>query len=138
MNTDNTDLCSSVVSFILSVASMRPNRRPQRLAFQIQQEVSAMLTRNIKDRRIGFVTVTGVEMSPDLRHARIYVSAMGTDRQKRETLDALNHAVGWIRRELGQRIRMKFLPEIVFRTDSSLEYGERIDRLLDEIREIPE
>ncbi|SRR6266536_4211689 len=138
MNTDNADLCASVVSFILSVASMRPNRRPQRLAFQIQQEVSAMLTRNIKDRRIGFVTVTGVEMSPDLRHARIYVSAMGTDRQKRETLDALNHAVGWIRRELGQRIRMKFLPEIVFRTDSSLEYGERIDRLLDEIREIPE
>jgi len=49
-------------------------------------------------------------------------------------LDALNHAAGWIRRELGQRIRMKFLPEIVFRTDSSLEYGERIDRLLDEIQ----
>jgi len=124
-----------VVSFILLVTPMRPNRRPQRLAFQIQHEVSAMLTRNIKDRRIGFVTVTGVEMSPDLRHARIYVSAMGTDQQKKKTLDALNHAAGWIRRELGQRIRMKFLPEIVFRTDSSLEYGERIDRLLDEIQE---
>jgi len=60
---------------------------------------------------------------------------MGTDQQKKKSLDALNHAAGWIRRELGQRIRMKFLPEIVFRTDSSLEYGERIDRLLDEIQE---
>src|SRR5207247_10137837 len=104
---------------------MRPNRRPQRLAFQIQHEVSAMLTRNIKDRRIGFVTVTGVEMSPDRRHARIYVSAMGTDQQKKKTLGALNHAAGWMRRELGQRIRMKFLTEIGFRTSSSQDSGAR-------------
>ena len=94
-----------------------------------------MLTRNTKDPRIGFVTVTGVDLSPDLRHAKIYVSAMGTDRQKKESLAALEHAAGWIRHELGQRVRMKFLPEIVFRTDSSLDYGERIDRLLEEIRQ---
>lgn len=94
-----------------------------------------MLTRNVKDRRIGFVTVTGVELSPDLRHAKIFVSAMGSDKEKEETLEALNHAAGWIRRELGQRIRMKFLPEIVFRTDTSLDYGEKIERLLDGIRE---
>jgi ribosome-binding factor A len=94
-----------------------------------------MLTRNTKDPRIGFVTVTGVDLSPDLRHAKIYVSAMGTERQKKESLAALEHAAGWIRHELGQRVRMKFLPEIVFRTDSSLDYGEKIDRLLDEIRQ---
>ena len=94
-----------------------------------------MLTRNTKDPRIGFVTVTGVDLSPDLRHAKIYVSAMGTDRQKKESLAALEHATGWIRHELGQRVRMKFLPEIVFRTDSSLDYGEKIDRLLEEIRQ---
>ena len=114
---------------------MRPTRRTQRLALQIQHEIGLMLTRNIKDRRIGFVTVMGVDLSPDLRHAKVFVSAMGTDRQKKESMEALNHASGWIRHELGQRIRMKFLPEIVFRTDTSLDYGERIDRLLDEIRD---
>ncbi len=114
---------------------MQTSRRPQRVALQIQQEISWMLSRDLKDRRIGFVTVTGVEMSPDLRHAKIYVSAMGSDAEKRGSLEALNHAAGWIRHELGQRLRMKFLPEIVFRTDTSQEYGERIDRLLDKIRE---
>ena len=111
------------------------SRRVQRVALQIQQEVSVMLTRNVKDRRIGFVTVTGVELSPDLRYAKIFVSAMGSEKEKEETLVALNHAAGWIRRELGQRIRMKFLPEIVFRTDTSLDYGEKIERLLGGIRE---
>jgi len=89
----------------------------------------------VKDRRIGLVTVTGVNLTSDLRHARVYVSCMGTDQEKAATLQALNHAAGWIRHELGQRIRMKFLPEVVFCTDASLDYGERIDRLLDEIKE---
>ncbi len=94
-----------------------------------------MLFRNVKDRRIGMVTVTGVDLSPDLRHARVYVSCMGSEEEKAATMKALNHAAGWIRHELGPRIRMKFLPEVVFCTDTSLEYGDRIDRLLDEIKE---
>ena len=94
-----------------------------------------MLARKIKDRRIGFVTVMGVDLSPDLRHAKVFVSAMGTDRQKKESMEALDHASGWIRHELGQRIRMKFLPEIVFRPDTSMDHGERIDQLLEDIRE---
>jgi len=102
---------------------------------EIQHEISQILLRNLKDRRIGFVTVTGVEMSPDLRHAKVYVSTMGNAAEKKASLDTLNHAEGWIRRELGQRIRIKFLPEIVFHYDTSQEYGERIDRLLDEIHE---
>lgn len=114
---------------------MKPSRRPQRLALEIQHEISQILLRNLKDRRIGFVTVTGVEMSPDLRHAKVYVSTMGNAAEKKASLDTLNHAAGWIRRELGQRIRIKFLPEIVFHYDTSQEYGERIDRLLDEIHE---
>jgi ribosome-binding factor A len=89
----------------------------------------------MKDRRVGFVTVTGVQVSPDLRHARIFVSLMGSESEKKESLEALNRANGWVRHELGQRIRMKFLPEITFSTDTSQEYGERIDRLIDEIRE---
>ena len=114
---------------------MQPTRRNQRLALQIQQEISMMLFRNVKDRRIGLVTVTGVELSSDLRHAKVFFSTMGNEKEKSESMEALNHAAGWIRRTLGQRIRMKFLPEIVFRVDTSQEYGERIDRLLDEIKE---
>lgn len=114
---------------------MQPSRRPQRLALQIQQEISLILFRDMKDRRIGFVTITGVELSSDLRHAKVFVSAMGSEAEKKASLDTLNHATGWIRHELGQRIRMKFLPEIVFRADSSQTYGEHIDRLLEDIHE---
>ncbi len=114
---------------------MQPSRRPQRLALQIQHEVSLMISRDMKDRRIGFVTVTGIHMSPDLRHAKIYVSLMGSESEKKESLETLNHAAGWIRHELGQRIRMKFTPEILFLTDTSQDYGEHIDRLIDEIHE---
>jgi ribosome-binding factor A len=114
---------------------MQPSRRPQRLALQIQHEVSLMISRDMKDRRIGLVTVTGVTLSPDLRHAKIFMSCMGSENQKEESLSALNHAAGWIRHELGQRIRMKFLPEITFLKDTSQDYGERIDRLIDEIHE---
>lgn len=114
---------------------MQPSRRPQRLALQIQHEVSLMISRDMKDRRVGFVTVTGVQMSPDLRHARIFVSLMGPENEKKDSLETLNHAAGWIRHELGQRIRMKFLPNVVFLADTSQDYGERIDKLIDETHE---
>jgi ribosome-binding factor A len=94
-----------------------------------------MISRDMKDRRVGFVTVTGVQLSPDLRHARIFISLMGSEEEKKESLETLNHATGWVRHELGQRIRTKFLPEIVFQMDTSQEYGEHIDRLIDEIHE---
>jgi ribosome-binding factor A len=113
---------------------MQPSRRPQRLALQIQHEVSLMISRHMKDHRVGFVTVTGVQMSPDLRHAQVFVSMMGSEDEKKMSLDTLNHAAGWIRHELGQRIRTRFLPDIVFLNDTSQDYGERIDKLIDEIR----
>jgi ribosome-binding factor A len=113
---------------------MQTSRRPQRVALEIQHEISLILSRDMKDRRIGFVTVTGVEMSPDLRHAKIFVSSLGSEAEKKANLETLGHAAGWIRRELGHRIRMKFLPEIVFYSDTSQEYGERIDQLLVEAR----
>jgi ribosome-binding factor A len=94
-----------------------------------------MISRDMKDRRVGFVTVTGVQMSADLRHAKVFISLMGSENEKRESLETLNHAAGWIRRELGQRIRMKFLPDIVFLKDTSQEYGEHIDKLIGEIHE---
>jgi ribosome-binding factor A len=114
---------------------MQPSRRPQRVALEIQHEISNMVTRGLKDRRIGLVTITGVEMSKDLRHARVFFSAMGSEKQRTDCGIALNHATGWIRHELGQRIRMKFLPEIAFCEDTSIAYGEKIDQLLEKIRE---
>jgi ribosome-binding factor A len=108
------------------------------MALEIQHEISSMLVRGLKDPRIGFVTVTGVDMSPDLRHARVFVTTMGSAAEKKASLEALQRAAGWIRHELGQRIRMKFLPEIVFRADVSQEYGEHIDQLLDETRKPPD
>ncbi len=117
---------------------MQPKRRPQRLALQIQHEISLILALNMKDRRIGFVTVTGVDLAPDLRHARVFVTTMGSDAEKKASLATLDRATGWIRHELGQRIRMKFVPEIEFRTDTSQEYGNRIDHLIDEIKPIDE
>ncbi len=114
---------------------MQVSRRPQRIALQIQHEVSLLLSRGLKDPRVGFVTVTGVDLSPDLKHARIFISVMGSGRQRADNLKALNHAAGWIRHELGQRIRVKYLPAIEFHEDTSQDYGERIDRLLEEIRE---
>jgi ribosome-binding factor A len=112
---------------------MQPSRRPQRLALQIQQEISLMISRNMKDRRVGFVTVTGVQMSPDLRHAKIFISLMGSESEKKESLEALNHATGWMRHELGQKIRTRFLPELIFLMDTSQDYGNHIDSLIAEI-----
>ena len=112
---------------------MQPSRRPQRLALQIQQEISLMISRDMKDRRVGFVTFTGVQLSPDLRHAKVFISLMGSDIEKKETLKALNHATGWIRHELGQKIRTRFIPELSFLMDTSQDYGNHIDELIAEI-----
>ena len=114
---------------------MQPSRRPQRLALQIQQEVSLLISRNMKDRRIGFVTITGVRLSQDLHHAKVFISMMGSEDEKKESLETLNHANGWVRHELGQRIRTRFIPEIVFYIDTSQEYGAHIDSLIDQIHE---
>ena len=113
---------------------MHQTRRPQRLALQIQHEIRLILSRDLKDRRVGFVTITGVDLSPDLRHAKVFVSSMGSEKERAAAVQILNHAVGWIRHELGQRIRIKFLPEIVFKADSTQQYGERIDQLLDDLK----
>jgi len=89
----------------------------------------------MRDPRIGFVTATGVTLSPDYRHACVYVSAMGSEKEKAQAIQTLNRAAGWIRHELGQKIRVKFLPEIVFEIDASQQYGERIDKLLEDMKE---
>ncbi len=109
---------------------MSSQLRIEKLQELIKQEMSKMLLKEIKDPRIGFVTVTDVEMTGDLREAKIYVSIMGGDEQIKESLEGLQSALGFIRREIGKRIRLRFTPEISFALDKSLDYSEHIQKLL--------
>lgn len=109
---------------------MAKQLRIEKLQELIKQEMSKMLLTDLKDPRIGFVTVTEVEMTGDLREAKIFVSIMGGAEQVKSSLEGLNSALGFIRREIGQRIRLRFTPEISFALDTSLDYSEHIQKLL--------
>ena len=109
---------------------MSSQLRIEKLQELIKQEMSKMLLREIKDPRIGFVTVTDAEMTGDLREAKIFVSVMGSDEQVQESLKGLKSALGFIRREIGKRIRLRFTPEISFALDTSLDYSEHIQKIL--------
>lgn len=109
---------------------MAKQLRIEKLQELIKQEMSKMLLKELKDPRIGFVTVTDVEMTGDLREAKIYVSIMGGAEQVKNSLEGLNSALGFIRREIGQRVRLRFTPEISFALDTSLDYGDHIQKLL--------
>ena len=104
--------------------------RVEKLQELIKQEVGKILLMDIKDSRIGFVTVTGVEMTSDLREAKIFVSIMGNEEQIKSTWEGLQSALGFIRREIGKRIKIRFTPEISFALDKSLDYSEHIQKLL--------
>ena len=109
---------------------MAKQLRVEKLQELIKQEMGKMLLTDLKDPRIGFVTVTDVEMTGDLREAKIYVSIMGGQDEVKNSLEGLNSALGFIRREIGQRIRLRFTPEISFALDTSLDYGDHIQKLL--------
>ena len=96
----------------------------------IKQEISRIVLTELKDPRIGFVTVTNVEATGDLRSAKIYVSLMGSDEQKADTFRGLQSSLGYMRSEIGKRIRMRFTPELSLHIDTSLDYSARIQELL--------
>jgi ribosome-binding factor A len=108
--------------------------RVSRVGEQIKKELSQILQQELKDPRIGFVTITSVEMSGDLQHAKVYVSVMGDEEQKKSTLAALNKAKGFIRSEIGRRITLRHTPELVFKVDESIEHGQYINQLLREVK----
>ena len=109
--------------------------RVGRVSEQIKKEISHLIQTELKDPRIGFITVTGVETTNDLSQAKIYLSVLGTDEQKEETLKALSKATGYLRSELGKRIKFRHTPELHFKFDNSIEYGSRIENLLTEINQ---
>jgi ribosome-binding factor A len=99
------------------------------------REISLIIQRELKDPRLGFVSISGVELSDDLRFARVFVSILGAEGARRASLEGLESAKGYIRKHLGERIKLRFLPEIVFKEDRSFERGERIDRLIDSLHQ---
>ena len=109
--------------------------RVEKVQELMKQEISDIIFNELKDPRIGFVTVTSVACTEDLREAKIYVSVMGDEKKARDTLNGLNSSLGFVRREIGKRIRLRFTPEISFALDTSLNYSDHIQRLLNEIHE---
>ncbi len=107
--------------------------RATRVADQIRIEVAKILSRRIKDPRVQFVTVTDVTMTVDLRIARIYVTALDQDHFEQQTAPGLKSAVGYVRKEVGRRLNLRYTPEIVFYRDTSAEYAHRIEKILDSL-----
>lgn len=104
--------------------------RANRVAEQMKKELGDIITRKLKDPRVGFVTVTDVEVTGDLQQATVYVSVLGNEKQKEDTILGLMKARGFIRSEIGKRIRLRKTPEIMFEYDVALEYGNRIEDIL--------
>lgn len=108
--------------------------RALRVAEAIKEEVSEILLNELKDPRIGFTSVTAVEVSDDLRHARIFFSVFAPPADQEKAMEALEGAKGFIRSELSKRLRLRVAPELAFQMDRSIERGDRISRLLAEAR----
>lgn len=108
-------------------------RRTDRLGEEIREEVAKIIGRDLKDPRIGFVTVTRVELTHDLRNAKIFVGVLGDPAERQKTLSGLRKASGFVRREIGRRIRMRITPEIAFQLDTGLDATDRVAQILQEV-----
>ena len=109
--------------------------RQRRVGDQIQKEISTLLLREVKDPRIGFVTLTAVDVSGDLRIAKVYYTVLGEESKREDTKKALEKASPFIRRELGRRLRLRFTPELQFHYDASLDYGNKIESMIKDLKE---
>jgi ribosome-binding factor A len=114
------------------------HRRSERVAEGIREEVATFLAEDAKDPRIiGLVTVTGVDVTRDLRHAKVFVSILGSDEERQATLEGLDSAAGHLRSRIGRALRLRVAPEITFRYDESIARAAKIEALLAELREPP-
>jgi ribosome-binding factor A len=108
-------------------------RRVERLNEQLKRELSDLLHTQVRDPRVGPVTITGVVTTPDLYHARIYVTSLGSQEEKETSLEGLRAAAAFLRSELGKRLRIRRVPELSWQLDETLDHAMRIERLLGEV-----
>jgi ribosome-binding factor A len=113
---------------------MSQGSRPERVADQLRAELAQLLSREVHDPGVGFVTLTRVHVSPDLQMARVYYTSLGDDTGRRATARALERASPFLRRQIGRRLRLKRVPEITFTYDDSIAGQDRIERLLNELQ----
>jgi ribosome-binding factor A len=113
---------------------MSQGSRPDRVADQIRSEIASMLARDVHDPGVGFVTITRVQVTPDLQHARIHYTALGDDKARANTAKALGRASGFLRRQIASRLRLRRVPDIEFLYDESIAGQDRIEQLLNNIR----
>lgn len=109
--------------------------RASRVAEQMKKELGDIITRKIKDPRVGFVTITDVEVTGDLQQAKVYISVLGSEEERQDTLVGLTKAKGFIRSEIGKRIRLRKTPELSFDMDETMEQGNRIEALLRQLND---
>lgn len=114
---------------------MANHSRLDRVASLIQQELGSMFARGLKDPRIGFVTITGAKVSPDLREAWVYYTVHGTEADRKQTARGIEAAKGFLRRELGSRMTQRVTPELHFVIDKAIDEGARIDELINRVHE---
>ncbi len=108
--------------------------RPERVADQIREEVAQLIARQVHDPGVGFVTITRVRVTPDLQLARVYYTALGDEKARRETGRALGRAAPFLRRQIGHRLRLRRVPELEFFYDESIAHQDRIEQILQELR----
>jgi ribosome-binding factor A len=113
---------------------MSQGSRPDRVADQIRSELALMLAREVHDPGLGFVTITRVQVTPDLQHARVFFTALGDEKQRKNTAQALSRATPFLRRQIGSRLRLKRVADLEFIYDESIAGQDRIEQLLNEIR----
>jgi len=111
------------------------NTRTNRVAEQMKKEIGEIINQKLKDPRIGFVTVTDLDLTNDLQHATVYVTVLGDETEKEESLIGLTKASGFVRSEVGKRIRLRKVPEVVFQFDEAHEHGNRIESILRKLKE---
>jgi len=109
--------------------------RTDRVSDLIKDEISRLLLREVRDPRVGFVTITGAAVSPDLKNVRVFVSILGEPEARQASIKALNSAAGFFRRTLFKNLRLRFAPAVRFQLDESLDQGDRIERVLRQIHE---
>lgn len=109
------------------------NMRAERVGEQMKQEIMDIVNNKVKDPRVGFLTITDVELTNDLSHAKVYLTVLGSKKEVGNTFKALEKAKGFIKSELGSRMRLRIIPDLTFEYDESIEYGNKIERMIQDL-----